>query len=169
MQVGRIDALDRGKQVRVNAQLDDVLGFGGPRELGVRHFIDERAELRFNALDLNQEVRVTMPWGIDQGALIDNLDTVSHREQRPLDTLGNIKIGRDLGDNLAFTLEPFEIGNLVRNPQSLEELGLFAIVVEAAGRVEVGQVQHSSMLATQEVDQIACRKQQLPVRSPLHG
>ena len=69
--------------LRVNAELDDMLGFGGARELRVCDFVGVGAELG-GSVDLEKEVRITVPARCGECSLIDDVRPLAHGLARAL-------------------------------------------------------------------------------------
>lgn len=75
----RADALKLLEQVGVEAQLDEEVGLGPSRELGIEDLVAERAEGGGGAIDAFDKVGKATPVAVDEGGLVHDVGPAEHR------------------------------------------------------------------------------------------
>src|SRR5207244_7441234 len=73
----RLNTLNGGDLLGVDTALEDGRGLRLPGQLGIADLVAVGAELA-GAVDPQQEVRMTPPAAVKEGALVDDVDTLAH-------------------------------------------------------------------------------------------
>ena len=160
-----LDALGRRQQLAVEAELQNEVGLGAARELGVGDLVAEVAQLR-RAVDAEEKVGVAAQSIPEEGRLVDDLAAAAHRLLSASDSvkqggLGAISSG-DLGDLAAFGFQRIQVSQLELVSLTGEQLGAgsaLGLRLQLAARM--GQVEGRQMGTGKEVVEIACREDQL--------
>jgi hypothetical protein len=129
----RLDALELGEPLAVEAQLQHVRGLRVPSELRVERLVRPCAEGR-RRLDSDEEVGEPAPPVARQRGLVDDVGARPHRRERLIAGLRPVAVELDRRHAKPVRAEPLEVRLLVLQPLAEHELCLLA------GRRRLGQV-----------------------------
>jgi hypothetical protein len=157
LQVRRLggDALHRGEEVRVERQLQDVLGVGSAFKFGVHDLVGEAAE-RGRSLDPLEEIRVPAPRAAEQRPLEYDVGARMQGLGRRLDrSLQRQAVLLHLDDGAAGRLQSREVGELVLVALALEQFGLLAVCGGAqVAHLHVAQVERRRVTTALEPHEV---------------
>src|SRR3546814_7339155 len=158
MSVIRRRPLNLRQKVRVESQLQHMLGMGTPLQLSIGHFIAEGTELR-RALDALQKIRPATPVFPKDRSLEDDLGALGQGGARGLRIGGQVGAG-DLDDRDAAGLQPRKMRRLMGIALLLQQNRNVTVL---PGRrpfaLEVTKIKRGGMRTAHEPHQVRCGQQ----------
>jgi hypothetical protein len=151
----RGDALLEADERRIDAELDHMLGLCAARELGVQHLVAPGAQARWS-VDPFQKIRVAVPGGAQQRALVDDFHAAPHRLAGTVDALLERRALVELGDRAARATQIFEIGALVLDALAGEQVGHGIGERNHDRGCEATEIEGAAVLAPHEIEKIGC-------------
>jgi hypothetical protein len=150
----RIQFLYAGHELRIEAELDNIFGFGGAGQLCVNDFITMATQSGWSRNPL-QEIGVSDKGSTGEGGLVDNLHAGTHG----LDSFlhGRIRVAIIQGyinKTRAMQFEIFQVSLFMGYTFGLEKQGFFVIFHPRQGRFEIYAVKRCQVLATEKIGNV---------------